>query len=207
MYYIPGEGYLDEPRRRPRLRRAAAMAGAVLALGIAVGGCGGGSSTPGVATGSTAVASPSPGDGAQATGLLAYASCMRSHGVPNFPDPTSSGGIDDKRAVVNALKAVGNSRAEAAQNDCTHLLPAGGSLGGRPRQTVTAQQQQDYLRAAACMRSHGIANFPDPSFSNGQVELPMLDRVVDTHSTRFTRAEQTCRKLIPSGLPYSGSED
>ncbi len=127
---------------------------------------------------------------------------MRSHGVPNFPDPGSSGGIDDKRAVVSALQQVSNSQAEAAQSACRHLLPPGGSLSGQASQPVTAQDQQDYLKAAACMRSHGITNFPDPTFSGGSVSL-RIPSSIDTKSTQFTRAAQTCTKLIPRGLPYS----
>ncbi len=221
---------------RRRSRRAAVTAGGVLAVGIAIAGCGGGASTPSVAMlstttsssssggggggggsssssssssssggGSSSSSSASAGGGTQAGGLLAYAACMRSHGVPGFPDPTSGGAIP-KGGVVSALRAVSNSQAEAAQNACSHLLPAGGSLSGHPRATVTAQQQQYYLSAAACMRSHGITDFPDPSFSDGQVEFPMLDQLVDTHSTQFARARLTCQKLIPRGLPYSASE-
>ncbi len=122
----------------------------------------------------------------------------------NFPDPTGDEGIP-KSAVISALKEVSNSQFEAAGNACKHPLPSGGSLSGRDSQTVTAQQQQYYLKAAACMRSHGITNFPDPSFSRGQVEFPMLEHLVDIHSTQFTQAYQTCQKLIPPGLPDSRS--
>jgi hypothetical protein len=197
------------PRWRDRLRRAAVTAGGVLAVGMAVAGCGGGSSTSGVPTVSTATSttspstSPSAGGSAQATGLLAYASCMRSHGVPNFPDPSGSEGIS-KEATIKATQEVSTSQAAAAEHDCKRALPAGESLSGRPSQTVTAQDQQYYLKAAACMRSHGIANFPDPSFSNRQVEFHMLEHIVDIHSTQFTQAYRTCRKLIPAGLPDSG---
>jgi len=128
---------------------------------------------------------------------------MRSHGVPNFPDPDSSGGIP-KSAAVDALRAVSNAQSQAATNDCNHLLPAGGSLGGQSNQTVTAQDQHYYLNAAACMRSHGITSFPDPVFSGGGVNFP-IPPSVDTNSTQFTQAKQTCTKLIPAGLPQSWS--
>jgi hypothetical protein len=191
---------------RRRLRRAGVMAGVVLAGGLAVAACGGGPSTPGVATGSTTTtAATSAGGSTHATGLLAYSSCMRSHGVPNFPDPTSSGGINNKRAVVSALQAVSTAQANSAQNACQHLLPPGGSLSGRAIQTVTAQDQQYYLNAVACMRSHGITNFPDPVFSGGSVSFSIDGSGIDTNSRQFTRANQICRKLIPAGLPDSGS--
>jgi hypothetical protein len=57
MLYTPQKSALGlrSPRR---LRRAAVMAGGVLAVGIAVAACGGGPSTPGVATGSTTTFNP-----------------------------------------------------------------------------------------------------------------------------------------------------
>ncbi len=174
------------------------MIAGILAVGVAVAACGGGSPASGAASGSTT------SGGTQATGLLAYASCMRSHGVPDFPDPTSSGGIP-KQSVISAEGAVSNSLAQSAQNACKHLLPAGQSLSGQPSHTVTPQQQAYYLRAAACMRSHGIISFPEPAFADGQVEFPMLSHLVDLNSPQFIRAFKICQKLIPRGLPYSGS--
>jgi hypothetical protein len=177
------------------------MTAAILAVGVAVAACGSGPSTPGGATGSSTAGGGPSADGSSR--LLAYSSCMRSHGVPNFPDPASSGGIP-KAAAISAEGAVGNSQVQTAQNACKHLI-VGESLSGQPIQTITAQQQQYYLKAAACMRSHGIANFPEPVFPNGEVQFPMLKRLVDVRSPQFTRAFLVCHKLIPSGLPYSGS--
>ena len=54
------------------------------------------------------------------------------------------------------------------------------------------------------MRSHGIANFPDPTFPGGHVNLPHIPSSIDTKSRQVTQAAQTCTKLIPAGLPYSG---
>jgi hypothetical protein len=78
-------------------------AGAVLAVGIAVAGCGGGSSSPGVAHLSTSTSGGSAASGGGSSSpesnastqqkMVAYAQCMRTHGVPNFPDPTSSGQV------------------------------------------------------------------------------------------------------------------
>jgi hypothetical protein len=204
MRYTPQQKSELGLRWRRRLRRAAVMAGGVLAVGVVVAACGGGPSTPGVATGSTTTtASPSAGGSTQRAGLLAYSSCMRSHGVPNFPDPTSSGGIP-KQGVVSALQAVSKSQVTAAQTACQHLLPAGG-LSGQTVQPITAQDQQYYLNAVACMRAHGITNFPDPVFSGGGVSFSIGHSGIDTNSPQFIQANQTCRKLIPAGLPDSGS--
>jgi hypothetical protein len=66
-------------RRRERVLPVAA---AVLAVGLLVAGCGASPSTP----------SPNnPNGGSQAgSQAIAYSRCMRSHGVPSFPDPTIS---------------------------------------------------------------------------------------------------------------------
>jgi hypothetical protein len=179
-----------------------AAAGLVL-LAAACSAGSGGSPDAGGAANSAPAAGTGSGGGARTTGLLAYASCMRSHGVPNFPDPASSGGIP-KGAVISAEGEVSNAQFQAAQNTCYRLMP-GGSLSGQVSQTISTQQQQYYLKAAACMRAHGITNFPEPSFSDSRVEFPMLQHIVDINSPQFTRAYQICQKLIPLGLPDSGS--
>ena len=125
---------------------------------------------------------------------LAFARCVRVHGVPNFPDPDSTGVFP--KSVLGQL-GVSASRLRAAQAPCSHLLPSG-------TPPLTAEDQRDYLRAAICMRSHGIVGFPDPAFSGGTVSFPVPSSI-NAHSTQFTRARQTCAKLIPAGLPYSGS--
>jgi hypothetical protein len=197
----------EEPRRPARRHRAALLTAGILVAGVAVAACGS-PSTPVVATGSTTtttsttVASSPAGGGRASPSLLAYASCMRTHGVPNFPDPGGKGGIP-KPALVAALKAVSNSQAQAASKDCQDLLPSGG-LSGQPVQTIPVQDQQDYLRAVACLRSHGITNFPDPVFSGGSVHFN-IPPSINTDSTQFKQAQLICQKLIPAGLPDSGS--
>jgi hypothetical protein len=191
---------------RRRWHHAARATAGLVAVVAGVAACGGSPSTPGVATGpagTTTSGNPSAGDGTKATGLVAYASCMRSHGVGNFPDPTAEGGIP-KNAVIQAFRAVSSGQAQTASNECARLLPAGGSLSGQATRAVPTQDQQDYLKAAACMRSHGITNFPDPVFSGGNVDFP-IPSSINSGSTRFNQARQSCQKLIPAGLPYSGS--
>lgn len=170
-------------------QRWAAPLATVSVAGLVVAGCGGGSPHPPSASAST-----------QAGGLLAYSSCMRSHGVPNFPDPSGNGEIS-KRAVVSALQAVGSSQARTASDACESLLP-GGSLSGQADPTITSQEQRDYLNAAACMRSHGITGFPDPTFPDGHFSLS-IPSSIDTNSPQFTQAAQVCTRLIPAGLPDS----
>jgi hypothetical protein len=122
---------------------------------------------------------------------------MRSHGVPQFPDPDSTGDLP-KRQVVDARNS-NPSRFAGASNACQQLSPSGGAA----QQAVTPADQADYLRAAACMRSHGFPDFPDPTFPNSTVSVD-IPPSVNQDSPRFKRAAATCTRLIPAGLPYSG---
>jgi hypothetical protein len=183
--YLPGRGH--GPRRPwPRRARVAAVI-TVMAAALLAAACGGSPSSTGSG------GSPNAGGSANSR-ALAYSRCVRSHGVPDFPDPGSNGQIP-KPAAVRALRGVGDSRAKAATYACANLNPAG---QGSP--ILTAQEQQDYLKAAACMRSHGFSSFPDPTFPGGRVSLPVPSGI-DTKSRQFTQAAQTCIKLIPAGLP------
>ena len=93
-------------------------------------------------------------------------------------------------------------------------LPPGIQPPGTPAQNtqprnmqtrpVTPADQADYLNAAACMRSHGIPDFPDPTFQNNTVTFNIPPNI-DKNSPQARSAVATCRKLIPAGLPYSGS--
>jgi hypothetical protein len=48
---------------------------------------------------------------------LAYARCMQTHGIPDFPDPSRSGNID----VSGHLTGNPNSPAARANHACEHL--------------------------------------------------------------------------------------
>jgi len=189
------------PRRR--LPRAALTAGAVLTLALAVGGCGGGSSSPGVAHLSTSTSGGSPASSGDSSSpessagtqqkIVAYGQCMRTHGVPSFPDSGSGG---SKEAVVRALKEVSNSQAEAAQTACEHLQPN----GGEPSQAQIAQHLGDLLAFARCMRTHGLPNFPDPT-SSGQVTHEMLAKAgVNMHQPAVLQAADACVSVTHGAL-------
>ena len=78
-----------------------------------------------------------------------------------------------------------------------NLLPNGVPLAVP---TITPAEQADYLRAAACLRSHGFPGFPDPAFHHNAVSVN-IPSSINQHSAQFESAATTCAKLIPSGLP------
>ncbi len=91
---------------------------------------------------------------------LAAAGCIRSHGVPNFPDPTFGAG----GAQVNLSTPPGMLTSpgfELAERQCAKL---GLDLAGyAPTSTATAAEMAQALAVAKCMRAHGVPNWPDPT--------------------------------------------
>ncbi len=91
---------------------------------------------------------------------LKFADCMRSHGVPNFPDPGAAGGGGIPIAAGSGI----NPRSpafQAAQNACMKLMPGGVPAGGH----ASESRRLALLKLAQCMRRHGISTFPDPTAS------------------------------------------
>ena len=86
---------------------------------------------------------------------LAFAECMRSHGVSNFPDPSAGGG--NSLAAGSGINPAAPA-FHAAQKSCQHLLHGGGLPSGPPNPQAKAQM----LKMSKCMRAHGISGFPDP---------------------------------------------
>ena len=180
---------------RARPRRAGVLA-VTTGLVLLTAACSSSPSSTGSGSSPNGQGSASPQ--ASARSALAFSGCVRSHGVPNFPDPPPFFNGKFPGSSPQQL-GVSESRLRAATGACRNLLPA--VRGPAP---LTAQVQQDYLRAAACMRSHGITSFPDPVFSNGTVNLT-IPSSIDPSSPQFTQARHTCQRLIPAGFPYSGS--
>jgi hypothetical protein len=118
--------------------------------------------------------------------------------LPNWPDPTS-GGVFDKSKLRQTGYSVSQVRSVEV-GACRHLLPSGPPQGP----TITAADRTDYLKAAACMRSHGYPDFPDPTFQNNAVQAN-IPSSINQDSPPFKSAAATCTKLIPQGLPYSSS--
>jgi hypothetical protein len=142
-------------RRRRRARQPAARSTAAIiaaaTLALLAAACS--DSPSSTASGRSTTASRSAKSKA-----LAYAECVRSHGVPDFPDPDSSGGFD--KTTLGQL-AAGNSQYQTATRGCAHLLPSGG--GSTDAEAVVRQEWHGMLNFARCMRSHGEPNWPDPT--------------------------------------------
>ena len=200
-----GTRVMRRPRRawpRPARTAAAIIAAAILALLAAA--CSG--------TASPAGGSPGAGGSANSSSAVAYSACMRSHGVPNFPDPDSSGQLPKGDAQQFG---VSTSQYQAAQRACQHLLPTGGSL---LQQEYQCMQNNDCPQAlvqrmltamrklARCMRSHGMPNFPDPAPDSGGPFFPISKAGISdaaSHTHQFEAKLNECERLVGGNAPES----
>ncbi|MBV8080484.1 MAG: hypothetical protein JO186_08930 [Actinobacteria bacterium] len=145
-------------------------------LALLAAGCGGSHPTTTTTTGQNAI--------------VAYSNCMRSNGVPDFPDPQQLSPLNFKLSI-NRLQT--NAPAfQTAQRTCAHLLP---SRAGNNSQQSAAQERARIaaeLSFARCMRSHGLSQFPDPN-SQGELTVEMVvAQGIDVHSPSVLRTVQTC---------------
>jgi hypothetical protein len=170
---------------RARTVRALVLVG-VAGLTLAVSACGGSSGAKVAQVGTTNGANrPRPHD------PQAFSACMRSHGVPTFPDPDSSGTIHVPESIDDRVPTV-----RAAYRACHSLAPSESSITG---QGGTMSQAQ-LLAFAKCIRSHGVPKFPDPQAVNGHIRFPDVANRIDPNSPVVTAAVAACRsKLGPAG--------
>ncbi len=85
---------------------------------------------------------------------IRFAECMRTHGVPNLPDPGANGSI----SITPGSGIDPQSPAfQHAQSACANLVPV---ANGR---TGTANRRLVMLQLAQCMRRNGVTSFPDPT--------------------------------------------
>jgi|HubBroStandDraft_6_1064221.scaffolds.fasta_scaffold109010_2 hypothetical protein len=225
---MPPADTVTDRRRLGATQRALAAVAALVAVGILVAGCGGGSKSPGVANVTTTSTTSSHtsststtnggsalGGGAPATGsggggprsgfaiatgnpqkALKLSECMRAHGVPNFPDPNGQGVIQGSGFDPNS------SQFQKAQQTCAKAL--GHGLGTRSPAQI-AQAEAAALAFSKCMRSHGVPGFPDPTFgSGGGISIRITGHAgaggnngLDPSSPIFQKAQRSCGSLLP----------
>jgi hypothetical protein len=179
------------------------VTGALVALALSAAAC----SVPGVGA-----AKPSPTPDPYKT-ALAFSQCMRDHGITDFPDPQTTGdghiGVQINGGPSSTLDP-SSSAFQAAQQACNKLLPKGGPDGKGP----SAKDRAAMLAFSACMRSHGLPDFPDPQFSSDgggvvvQAGGPGNDKPdLRPDSPQFQAAMEACKSKMPAGggLATSGN--
>jgi hypothetical protein len=191
----------------PRRSAAIVIAAAVLALPAAACSGGGGPSSAGSG------GSPAERGSANSPSAIGFSRCVRSHGVPNFPDPPGGGGLP--KASAREL-GVSTSRLLGALTACQRLIPATGGAAKQQEQqcfptsdcppAVVQELLNVMLRFARCMRTHGVPNFPDPGTdSQGQPFFDVSAQGIsdrESHSPQFTAKLNACQRRT-GNFPYS----
>jgi hypothetical protein len=141
-----------------------------------------------LAAGCGASASSAAGASKTHQQALAFVRCMRTSGEPTFPGPASNGTISTSQVNISSPGYY------AAFNACGQLLRNGVQV-----QNSAAQQQElltQFLKFSACMRSHGIPRFPDPTDLQGNVGIHGTGGM-GRGSPVLKAAGRACRSLEP----------
>lgn len=154
-------------------RRAGFLAAAMTGIALLAAACGSGSPTKEPATYHQA---------------LVFAQCLRTHGEPNWPDPTSQGNFNVSQMDIRSPSYM------RSFSDCAFLRPAGIKMEESAAQRTTVSQE--LAKFAACMRSHGYANFTDPG--RGKRVL-RFDPGTDPTSPSFQSAMKRCGAVTYPG--------
>lgn len=182
------------PVLRGRARRAAAL----FALSVAAAsGCSASAShdTP------TSVASTSSVQAQAQQVWNQFAACMRSHGVANFPDPAvNQNGEADFGSYAQQEKTdvTTGSAGPACEAILDHLPPS----VVQSNQPVSASDLDALRQFAACMRSNGLADWPDPN-ADGSFPLRGTPLASEGKSPRVVRGMQACKRYWNKGINIS----
>ena len=123
--------------------------------------------------------------------MLAYAKCMRAHGV-DMPDPQ----FDGNRVKMTGPKSANKEKVRTADKACASIRDS-----VKPPELSAAKKaefKQAALKNAQCMRDHGI-EFPDPTFDeNGGASIHMRKGSgFNPDSPKFKAADKACRDTLP----------
>jgi hypothetical protein len=191
---------------------------AVLAVSAVVltAGCSGSGGASPVVPSLSQSAAAARGNGGQGTGgsgaarasvLHAAAQCIRQHGIPGYADPVLTPGgqvYSDSRSVQDASQSVFAAVLRACQTLLTQADLTPGNEPPAPPQLVQAG-----VRAAECLRAHGLPNIQDPSarspytpghgFGMNSSEMPAGGKA----SPVWQHARQACEAQVTAEIQAS----
>ena len=131
------------------------------------------------------------------TAGVAYAACMREHGVPH-PDPDRKGNFSLTPAQEARLRAVGRAKVEAADAACFHFIkPFVSTQPLTPR--AQAQARAVLAKVRACVAEAGFRLGPPTvrNLSRGRAFFGFADDASSSPASKaMTRAEHACEQRV-----------
>ena len=123
----------------------------------------------------------------EAAVLRQFVDCVRSHGLPGFPD----GSIDGHGVVSfpDSAPDIPDSTVTACQAYFNRLPPQPAASPPVPQQLF-----QVLLSFARCMRSHGVTDWPDPAPSG---TFFLDSRLIAAGKRGVYRQVQVCQQANP----------
>jgi hypothetical protein len=115
---------------------------------------------------------------------------MRTHGVPDFPEPNSQGGI-----TLNGNIDPNSPQYTSAYGYCSKKYGFTGQVNPAQASTMLA----DNLKYAECMRANGIKDFPDPNSHGAFVIQASPTSDLSPTNPRFVAANKVCGHLEYKG--------
>jgi len=136
------------------------------------------------------------------------AQCIRENGVPTFPDPTVDNGQlvlpDDAKTQMEATYS--KDVLDQAQHACQSLmdqLPDSAIRDSNGDENMPGPQDVDALRQfAACVRQHGIPEWPDPK-ADGTFPVAGTPLANEGKSPRMVAAMKECHQYWDGGIAFS----
>lgn len=170
-------------------RRVLATAVTAASLTLALGGCG-------------SAGSNRAGSASLSSSAVALSTCMRAHGVPNFPDPiviAGSDGFDSSQPVgggpttINGI-TFSSPAFESAVKTCRMFAGASAPPG------ISESQKLGMIANARCLRKHGIT-IADPTFGK---TTPPTSAPENPRSPAVEHAAKACAH-VGTAIPGIGS--
>ena len=124
---------------------------------------------------------------------------MEAHGVSfgNAPAPGTAPRASGMSYLGNSFNP-NSPTYQAASRACRKY-----AVASPVTPAIAAEVETEQLKYADCMRSHGVANFPDPGTNGG---FP-IRKSIDENSSIYEHAESACEGLfvLPKPPGSSGS--
>jgi hypothetical protein len=190
-----------------RILRQGATAAMLVAL-AAVAGCGSG----GPAAGGSPPSTTTSMSEVQILALAKeVANCVRSNGLPGFPDPYFENGELKLPPVDDNVKQQGQAALDGPCKDKWQQLEAVLPKANRSQEQhapIAADDLEKLKQFTQCMREHGLPSFPDPD-STGQYHLgeaglpPGAGKGNGPADATFRTALDACHQLGVPGMGFT----
>jgi hypothetical protein len=129
---------------------------------------------------------------------MRFAECMRENGVREFPDPSASGELTIDAIANGSSLDTSTAAFNEAIGACRDLEPSG-FMG----HTRSAEQQENGLEFAQCMRDSGVKDFPDPTKDGPLIDTTRIPSAAGRGARSipgFQAAVEKCRDALAGAL-------